>query len=636
MHHTSAKVLLVAMPFAGVTIPSIQLPLLAEYLRRQNIHVDEAHLYLKAADIYGILQYYKLISPPNDSYAAQLAYARYAFPKHWRQVQSKCQSYYDKINNISTEHDDCLSFSEYINRSDIFYQWVMDNIDWKKYTLVGFTLNYGQFLPSLAIAKYIKERYPEKIIVFGGSRTTGDIGKHVLEVFDYVDYIVSSEGEEALYQLCVHSDMYQHIPNLIYRLDEEIKWNKSQKQITLDSLPILSFDQFFTQLQTVSPEVQQFFQYHGRIPVEISRGCWWNKCSFCNLNIQHASYREKSVERILEEIKAVSEKYKILCFELIGNTLPKKQYRNLCNALKDLGKDITLFVEARAGQMSREDYILLKEAGFTTIQTGIESFSSHYLQTMNKGARVIDNIAALKFCKENDINNVYNLIVNYPNEEPVDFEQTQNTVQLIQQYLDPPNLCQLRVLYGSPIYSHPEQFNIRSFHPAPIDTLLFPSEVLEKNIGFVFDFTLRHEKTQHNWDDLVQQWKDIRHRMTLEAVHQPTPLNRYVFYFVDGGSFIKIYDKRNKETVQIFTLDADERKVFLGCLDVVSFEQVQRITPGIPEYQLAAILHSFEKNGIVYREDNYYLSLPLSIRPPGFKKLEKQQSKLETNIIHQS
>jgi len=49
---------------------------------------------------------------------------------------------------------------------------------------------------------------------------------------------------------------------------------------------------------------------------------------------------------------------------------------------------------------------------------------------------------------------------------------------------------------------------------------------------------------------------------------------------------------------------------------------------GVPEHELVAILHKFEKQGIIYHEDNHYLSLPLSLRkvtnrasPDEIKKL---------------
>ena len=301
----------------------------------------------------------------------------------------------------------------------------------------------------------------------------------------------------------------------------------------------------------------------------------------------------------------------MLDFQIIGNTLPKTEYRALFERLKQLGKDFTFFAESRAGQLKSSDYTLMKEAGLTTIQTGIESFSQHYLNKMNKGTRVIDNVAALKFCKENGIINRYNLIIDYPNEEPVDFEETKKNIQLFKQYLDPPQICYLRVLFGSPIHRNPEQFNIQMLEYAPIDRLMYPQEFLEKGFNFVYGFKRKEEIGKNNWVQLVDEWKKERELLEIDGIKKQTTIDKLIFYFVDGENFVKIYDKRDGNNIRIYVLDELERKVFLACLDVVSYHDLQERFPDVPSSQLVGILNSFEQSGIVFHEDDYYLSLPL-------------------------
>jgi hypothetical protein len=79
-------VLLLSMPFAGIAIPSIQLPVLAGYLEQRGITVHTKHLYLQASSIYGVQNYNALISPPNDSYTAQLGFSKFLFPEHWEKT----------------------------------------------------------------------------------------------------------------------------------------------------------------------------------------------------------------------------------------------------------------------------------------------------------------------------------------------------------------------------------------------------------------------------------------------------------------------------------------------------------------------------------------------------------------------
>jgi ribosomal peptide maturation radical SAM protein 1 len=610
MHDTKKTVLLLAMPFAGITLPSIQLSVLEAYCRQSGVTIQTRNLYLKAAEVYGLQNYHTLIYPPNDSYTAQMVFSKYVFPEHWKNNEEKIKEYFTTKTSQNKETK-LFSFKRYVRKTDVFYNWILDHVDWRLFDIIGFSLNYGQLLPSLAVAKKIKEHAPEKKIVFGGSRTVDTLGMNVLRAFKYVDFIVSGDGEDALFLLASDYENYKSIPRLMYRTGDEVVWNKSDVVIDLNTVPIPSYDQFYQDLASTSADVQQYYQYYGQLPVEISRGCWWNRCTFCNLNIQHQCYREKSVDRIIQEIQFLSKRYHMMDFQLIGNMLLKTEYRTLFEKLKQLGRDFSFFVEARAGQMTSDDYTLMKEAGFITIQTGIESFSQNYLRKMNKGVRVIDNIADLKFCKENRIKNNYNLIVRYPNEDLVDFDETKKIVQMLKGYLDPPQLCELRVMHGSFIQRHPEEFNIKRLDYTPIDRIMYPLEFLEKGFTFVYDFKRIIPSDDQPWESLVKEWKKERETLELEGNIRQTTIDLLVFYFVDGGSFIKIYDKRDRKNIKIFVLNELERSVFLACVDVVSLQQLQQRFTNIPEFELIAMLQSFEQNGLVFVDNEYYLCLPL-------------------------
>jgi len=505
MHKKS--VLLVAMPFAGPMIPSAQLPILEGYAKERDIDIQTRHLYLKAAELYGINSYNFLINPPNNSYMAQMAFTKYVFPEHWKQTEEQCKKYFNERILWHLDKYNASAFENYIQQTDRFYHWVLDNVDWKSYDIIGFTLNYGQLIPSLAIAKKIKELYPEKKIILGGSQTSDKLGVNVLQAFDYIDFIVSGDGEDALSRLASDYQNYEYIPRLMYRLEDEVIWNQSETYVDLNASPMPNFDPFYEELNKVSKEVQQFFQANGRLPIEISRGCWWNNCTFCNLNIQYPCYREKNVKRIVEEIEFLSDKYAMRKFQIIGNTLPKKDYRLLFEEIIKLGRDFDFFVEARAGQLKSDDYRLMKEAGFNNIQIGIESFSQNYLKKMNKGVRVIDNIAALKFCKENGIRCQYNLVVNYPNEETIDFEETKKNIQHFKQYLDPPQISYFVVEFGSIIYNNPAAFNIEKLEYTNVDKIMFPSEVLKKGISFYYNFKRKNDLGENDWEKLVNEWR---------------------------------------------------------------------------------------------------------------------------------
>jgi len=82
----------------------------------------------------------------------------------------------------------------------------------------------------------------------------------------------------------------------------------------------------------------------------------------------------------------------------------------------------------------------------------------------------------------------------------------------------------------------------------------------------------------------------------------------------------------------IYVLDQTERDVFLGCSDVISFNKLQELFPHIADHELAAMLHTFEEKGIVYREDDFYLGLPLNYRLLMGISPEKPQKQVISNL----
>jgi hypothetical protein len=202
-------------------------------------------------------------------------------------------------------------------------------------------------------------------------------------------------------------------------------------------------------------------------------------------------------------------------------------------------------------------------------------------------------------------------VVRYPNEETKDFEEIKKIAQILKGYLDAPQLCELRVMYGSHIQRNPEQFNIKQLEHTSIDLIMYPSEYLEKGFAFVYSFKQRNPTQDQPWEALVEGWKKEQETRKLEEITQQTTIDQLVFYFVDGGSFIKIYDKRDRQNIRIFVLNELERAVFLSCVDIISIRELQKRFIDVPEYELIAILQSFEQNRLLFAEDDHYLCLPL-------------------------
>jgi hypothetical protein len=84
----------------------------------------------------------------------------------------------------------------------------------------------------------------------------------------------------------------------------------------------------------------------------------------------------------------------------------------------------------------------------------------------------------------------------------------------------------------------------------------------------------------------------------------------------------------------VYNLNDLEREIFLSCIDIISYQELSEILSHIPDHQLSAILHTFEQKGIVFKEENMYLSLPLSYSKVyrGLKKEKIGHDTLVTQV----
>ena len=112
------RILLIAMPFAGTSIPSIQLAILEKYIKDRDIDINSKHLYLKAAEFYGINNYNYLINKPSDSYTAQMVYSKYVFPDHWGKNEDLFREYFNRILTECKELQQNFSFEKYVEKTD--------------------------------------------------------------------------------------------------------------------------------------------------------------------------------------------------------------------------------------------------------------------------------------------------------------------------------------------------------------------------------------------------------------------------------------------------------------------------------------------------------------------------------------
>jgi hypothetical protein len=103
-----------------------------------------------------------------------------------------------------------------------FLDAAADDILADRPAIVGFSTVFQQNIPSLVLAKMLKERDPSVTIVFGGDNCDGPMGAALHESFPWVDIVVRGEGErvfpEVVRDVLAHRPLRPQ-PGLCYRGD---------------------------------------------------------------------------------------------------------------------------------------------------------------------------------------------------------------------------------------------------------------------------------------------------------------------------------------------------------------------------------------------------------------------------------
>lgn len=597
------KALLISMPFPIPYTPSIQLGTLSCYLKSKGFPVDVHHAYLSCANILSP-ELYSIIS---SEMVDEIFYPYFLFPDNFKKHRAQIEHYFNSILRRFPSIGP-VSLDEVLDRLSFFNAKLITEIDFSKYSLIGFSVTYDQLKSSLYLAREIKQRNPDAQIVFGGAYCTEDLGTSLLKTFPEIDFIASGEGEMTLASLIgeIASRNFGKIKGLGWRHSGNVKFNGAPEPVSLDGLPFPDFGEYFERLKVCSSATQEFCNKYLSIPLEGSRGCWWRKCTFCNLNAQYSHYRAKSIHQIVSEAKYQIDKFHCYSIKFVDNVQRVGDLRQLMTELKNLNGDLNIFLEIRAGQLKREDYSLMRDAGVKVVQIGVEAFGNRMLKKMNKGTTTIDNIASVKYCQELGILPVYNIIYNYPNEESLDLDETAESVKFLTGFIPPVSVHPMELAYNSPVFNQSDDYNIR--HKQLRDDALwrFPEEIWQTLIPFYYDYAPFNERK-----DMTSAWLEIFNEWQHDGEAR---IARPLLFYQDALGFLTITDMRTKRPSKL-RLEGAERELYLFCDCIQTKAAIYREFGMLLSSRVEIILDNWINKRLMFRDDEKFLSLAVRLNP---------------------
>ncbi len=596
------KIALISTPWPLFNRPSIQLGSLKTFLRKRlpQIEVNNLHFYLNIAYRIG----YELYSKISEStWLSEPVYAAILYPEKRGHIEKLWKRY---ARRILKKKVDFYQICELVEEESLH---ILESIDWSKYFLVGLSCCFSQLTSSLYFIKEIKKRSSKIKIVIGGSSCSEDMGKSLIQNLEEIDFVIQGEGELPLSYLVsclIEGKEVGDFPGILSKSNCDL-FGVSQIN-NLDKLPIPDYSDYFIQAERISSK--RPFQI--KLPMEISRGCWWGRCRFCNLNIQWRGYRSKSKERVISEIRTLIERHQILSISFMDNLIPPNS-KEIFVELSKIKKDLSLFAEIRANT-PLDLLIWMGKAGMNEIQVGVEALSSRLLKKMNKGTTAIQNIEIMKNCEAKGMPKIAgNLILEFPGSDEEDVKETLNNLDFVFPFY-PLKGISFWLGYGSFVWNNPGMFFIRKTGNHPNYSYIFPEEIFKSLILMIQGYKGKIREQKRLWDPVrkkVSYW--TKYYMDMHSLPKDEPILGYQ----DGGNFLIIRQRISKEKNMIHKLKGLSRSIYLFCQKNKSVSEILDHFLGLDHLKLLPFLKMMVDKRLMFGEGNRYLSLAVPLRGWG-------------------
>ncbi len=593
--------------------PSIQLGSLKSFLNNElkDTRVDAACIYLNVAHATGY-DVYQAIS--KRTWPAESVYAALLYPERFDAIEQFFRKKMHRNQVLAS-----VDFRELVQQAKDATDAAIKQINWHDIGLVGFSVCLCQLTSSLYAVRQIKKISPDIITLFGGSTISNPFCRSYLDVFQDIDVIVNGEGELPLLRLLTHLEKYGSIETA-HTIDGVVTRGLSPKlahvffQLPhLERLATPDYGDYFKILGTFPPD-KQFFP---TLPVESSRGCWWQGaaiekrtkgCAFCNLNLQWSGYRQRASASVVHDINVLTERHQTLSMAFMDNVLPAKASEKLFSELGRLNRDLKMFAEIRAST-SLKTLAKMHSAGMIEVQVGIEALSTKLLNKMCKGTTAIQNMAIMKNCEALGIQNVSNLMLHFPGSDEADVTETLQNLDFAMSFrpLKPVNFW---LGLGSPVWQNPRQFHIKSISNHPHYHTLFPEHVT-KNVQFSIQ--------AYRGDQLRQRklWKPVEKKIhtwnRFYADLQRQPSAGPILSYQDGGRFLIIRQRRRNTDPLQHRLTGTSREIYLYCSDIRSIRSIKLRFPELPGDKLMLFLKMMIGKGLMFEEKGRFLSLAVRV-----------------------
>jgi len=263
----------------------------------------------------------------------------------------------------------------------------------------------GAVYAAFRIAQAIKAAHPHIVTVLGGGFVNTEL-RDLTEprVFDYFDYVSLDAGERPLLALLEHVQGQRGRQRLVRTFvrdadTQTVRYiNMQEADIafaevgtpTWDGLPL---DKYLSLLDMLNP-MHRLWSDGRWNKLTVAHGCYWKKCSFCDVSLDYISrYEGASASVLADRIGSIVRETGQTGFHFVDEAAPPKALKTLATELIARNAGISWWGNIRFEKTFTPELAeLLADSGCIAVSGGLEVASDRLLDLMKKGVSV-DQVA---------------------------------------------------------------------------------------------------------------------------------------------------------------------------------------------------------------------------------------------------
>ncbi|MEU9091593.1 RiPP maturation radical SAM C-methyltransferase [Streptomyces sp. NPDC048428] len=612
------RVALVCMPWASLDMPSMAISTLAPVARSLDFveAVDTVYANIRWADHVhertggriGSADYRRIV----DGY--YVATGEWVFSPALYGFEEPVGSPFHTA--ATSGGADLAAAAEMYRLSAGFVDRLADELVAGGYDIVGMTSTFDQNMPSLALARALKERAPDVITVMGGANCDDVQGTALHRNFGCLDYVVRGEGElvlPTLLRALAATVPGQHppapelsaIPGVCWRdADGATTANPQPRSVVpVDAIPEADLSGYFDTFTAA----RSVADVEPKIQIEGGRGCWWgakHHCTFCGLNGSLMAFRAKSSDRVLKEMENAVRRHQMLDVVFADNIMDMGYLRELLPRLAEQPWDLRLFFEIKSNLGMRQLKVLA-DAGVAQVQPGIESLSTHVLDLMRKGVTGWQNVRLLRDCRTVAVFPGWNLLYGFPGETESDYDEIIEQMPGLWHLTPPEGVYRAVLTRFSPFYDD-ASLGLENLGPSGLLKKVYrlPAEEVA-DISYIFESEPAGlgEPAAQRLRAAVDTWRGNHQGRRLVAVTE--------------GDALRVVDERTtaptEERITDPLLVATLLATWKGRSPAGVLREVTARGHRTTEEQVTEVLEEWRERRWLFREGGRYVALPTGL-----------------------